>query len=225
MSYWRVRNGRHLQTSAWWSAWKKLKRKCPVKCTVADICKKCMKNCPEKCGTADTWKLSRNQEIVGLIFYVVLLQYVLLYCDLCGFVIQFCRDLRVWVKTEFLRNWDAKWVLTQHRGSLGALRALKHPPAPDVWAPRAWFSLSQRWRRNLWGEPQNISVWSGVVICRYFSYRNSWENYFFENWDFHFWHSFWMLHCTLFLSWWANSRLQILRLHNQMVWKLLFKTR
>ena len=32
-------------------------------------------------------------------------------------------------------------------------------------------------------------------------------------------------HCTLFLSWWANSRLQILGLHNQMVWTLLFQTR
>ena len=37
---------------------------------------------------------------------------------------------------------------------------------------RAWFPLSQRCRRNLWGKPQNISErsgWSGGVICRYFS--------------------------------------------------------
>ena len=26
------------------------------------------------------------------------------------------------------------------------------------WAPRAWFSLSQHWRLNLWGKPQNI-IW------------------------------------------------------------------
>ena len=89
--------------------------------------------------------------------------------------------IRFWVNTEFVHNWDEKWVLTQNMGSLGALRARKHPPALAFWAPGAWFSLSQRWRRNLWGKPQNISErsgWSGGVICRYFSSRNSWENLF-----------------------------------------------
>ena len=51
------------------------------------------------------------------------------------------------------------------------------------WGPfgdsRACFLLSQCWRHNLWGKPQNISErygWSGGVICRYFSTRNSCEN-------------------------------------------------
>ena len=43
------------------------------------------------------------------------------------------RKIRVGVKTEFLRNWDAKWVLTQNVGSLGAVRAGKYPPAPPFW--------------------------------------------------------------------------------------------
>ena len=46
------------------------------------------------------------------------------------------------------------------------------------WASRAWFPLSQRCRRNLWGKPQNISERSdgvGRVISRYFSARNSCE--------------------------------------------------
>ena len=45
------------------------------------------------------------------------------------------------------------------------------------WSP--FWASSQRWRHNLWGKPQNISErywWSGVVICRYFSSRNSCEN-------------------------------------------------
>ena len=89
------------------------------------------------------------------------------------------RKIRVGVKTEFLRNWDAKWVLTQNVGSLGALRAGKYPPAPPFWAPGAGFSISQRWRRSLWGKPQNISErygWSGRVICRYFSSRKRCQN-------------------------------------------------
>ena len=90
--------------------------------------------------------------------------------------------IRIWVNTEFVRDWDEKWVLTQNIGSLGALRVRKHLPAPAFWAPWTWFSLSQRWRRNLWGKPQNISErsgWCGGVICRYFSSRNSWEHLFF----------------------------------------------
>ena len=59
------------------------------------------------------------------------------------------RNIRVGVKTEFLRNWDAKWALTQNVGSLGAVRAGKYPPAPPFWAPGAGFSISQRWRRSL----------------------------------------------------------------------------
>ena len=92
--------------------------------------------------------------------------------------------IRIWVNTEFVRDWDEKWVLTQNIGSLGALRVRKHLPAPAFWAPWTWFSLSQRWRRNLWGKPQNISErsgWSGGVICRYFSAE---KTNFFENWDF-----------------------------------------
>ena len=87
-----------------------------------------------------------------------------------------CRKIHVGVKTEFLRNWDVKWVLTQNMGSLGAFRAWKQPPAPPFWAPGAGFSISQCWRRNLCGKPENISErygWSGGVICRYFSSRNS----------------------------------------------------
>ena len=59
------------------------------------------------------------------------------------------RKIRVGVKREFFRNWDAKWVLTQNVGSLGAVRAGKYPPAPPFWAPGAGFSISQRWRRSL----------------------------------------------------------------------------
>ena len=47
------------------------------------------------------------------------------------------------------------------------------------WASRAWFSLSQRLRHNFEGSQKNISEiygWSGGVICRYFSTRNSCEN-------------------------------------------------
>ena len=50
------------------------------------------------------------------------------------------------------------------------------------WGPFGAPRASQRWRRNLWGKPQNISErsgWSGGVICRYFSFSNSWENLIF----------------------------------------------
>ena len=61
------------------------------------------------------------------------------------------RKIRVGVKTEFLRNWDEKWVLPQNMSSLGALRAGKYRSAPHLWAPGARISISQRWRRSLWG--------------------------------------------------------------------------
>ena len=60
------------------------------------------------------------------------------------------------------------------------------------WAPWAWFSLSQRWRLNLWGKPQNISEryeWSGGVISNYLSLSFFQEQLrklnFGEHWDFY----------------------------------------
>ena len=47
------------------------------------------------------------------------------------------QNIRFCVNTEFVHNWDEKWVLTQDMGSLGALRAREHPPALAFWAPGA----------------------------------------------------------------------------------------
>ena len=87
------------------------------------------------------------------------------------------REPIFWVRTHFSSQLWTNSVLTQTRIFRRVKDQLWLFWGP-FWAPRA----SQRWRRNLWGKPQNISErsgWSGGVICRYFSSRNSWENLFF----------------------------------------------
>ena len=84
------------------------------------------------------------------------------------------REPIFWVRTHFSSQLRTNSVLTQTRIFRRVKDQLWLFWGP-FWAPRA----SQRWRRNLWGKPQNISErsgWSGGVICRYFSSRNSWEN-------------------------------------------------
>ena len=86
-----------------------------------------------------------------------------------------------WVRTHFASQLRRNSVLTPTRIFLRVKDQFLADLRPFL-GYRAWFSLSQHWRLNLSGKPQNISErsgWSGGVICRYFSSRNSWENLFF----------------------------------------------
>ena len=91
------------------------------------------------------------------------------------------REPIFWVRTHFSYQLWTNSVLTQNLIFWRVKDQFWLFWGP-FWAPRAWLSLSQCWRHNLWEKPQNISQisgWSGGVICRYFSSRNSWENLFF----------------------------------------------
>ena len=64
--------------------------------------------------------------------------------------------------------WPKIWSFGGWKTSFGCFEALFELPEP-----------ASVGRHNLWGKPQNISErsgWSGGVICRYFSSKNSWEN-------------------------------------------------
>ena len=94
------------------------------------------------------------------------------------------QKIRFWVNTEFVHNWDEKWVLTQNMGSLGALRARKHPPALAFWTPGAWFSLSQRLReasKHFW------EIWMKCEsnLSLFFFQEQLRKLIFYNNWDFH----------------------------------------
>ena len=64
--------------------------------------------------------------------------------------------------------WPKIWSFGGWKTSFGCFEALFELPEP-----------ASVGRHNLWGKPQNISErsgWSGGVICRYFTSKNSWEN-------------------------------------------------
>ena len=70
----------------------------------------------------------------------------------------------VWLKTEFLCNWDAKLALTNNIGSLGPLRAGKHPPALALWAPEPDFHSASVAGTTFEGSPIHFKFSLSVML-------------------------------------------------------------